>query len=84
MPWAENTHAGRYLWPLGEGIEGFLLEQLSNGGSPGLLEIVPYVPCNARGRALALLFGVFPWIIWEKRLKSLIRHLGDGSDLISL
>lgn len=51
------------LWPLREGIKGFLLEQLSNGGGPGLLRLIPEVSRDARWRTLALLLRVFPWII---------------------
>lgn len=45
----EKAGSGRYLWPLGEGVEGFLLEQLSDGGSPHLLEVLPEVSRDARG-----------------------------------
>lgn len=67
--WVKNASSGRYLWPLREGIKGFLLEQLSNGGGPGLLQVIPEVSRDARRGALALLLRVFPGIIWEERLK---------------
>lgn len=74
MLWVQNACSGEYLWPLGEGKEGLLLEQLSNGGSPSLLQVIPKVSCDTWGRAFALLFRVFPWVICKEGFKQLIRY----------
>lgn len=47
MAWRKRESAGRDLWPLGEGVEGFLLQQLRDGGGPGFLQVVPDVAREA-------------------------------------
>lgn len=69
MAWRKREGAGRDLWPLREGVEGFLLQQLRDGRGPGFLQVVSDVASEAWRRALGLLFRVFPWVIWEERLK---------------
>lgn len=47
MAWEKRESAGRDLWPLREGEEGFLLQQLCDGGGPGLLQVVSDVAREA-------------------------------------
>lgn len=62
----EREGAGRDLRPLGEGVQGFLLQQLRDGGGPRFLQVVSDVAREARRGALALLLGVLPRVIWEE------------------
>lgn len=47
MVWKKRESAGRDLWPLREGVEGFLLQQLSDGGGPGFLQVIYHVAREA-------------------------------------